>query len=466
LVPHASGLSNNAGKRYRYYNCGFVLRERQPKACPVGRLSADALEGAVTGFLGQVSRHPALVAGVLEATGKRNKGDRHGLRVELANTEKNLAEVAKELGRCVDAVTKGGMEMLDEALKTRALELRAKQQGLMVERERRRQELVATETAQLDEQRIRTSLERLRSLLPKLELAEQKELVRLFVQRVEVDRAPGNRTAGANQPADQEGARVLAIRIKLHLPALVQGIEDRESIGARIGRMAPVAARGVTFETRVDFSRAMHGEVTIIAPFSHAVRWTERAGIARPQPIVAPEPKHPVVRAQEWQRLLESGAVPTRMALAERFGITPGAVTRILKLVKVLPEIQAYLAALKTREEQKHFTTRKIAALASLPAEKQRAALDTLRQNLPRPLENTPNGQRAMSAATLGSHVSDEARILEYLEKNGAASPRYVRVALGLSRITTCRKLAGLVAAGKVITTGKARNATYAPLRI
>ena len=58
-------------------------------------------------------------------------------------------------------------------------------------------------------------------MLPKLELAEQNELVRLFVQRVEVDRAPGNRAVAATQPADHEGARVLAIRIKLHLPALV-----------------------------------------------------------------------------------------------------------------------------------------------------------------------------------------------------------------------------------------------------
>jgi hypothetical protein len=207
----------------------------------------------------------------------------------------------------------------------------------------------------------------------------------------------------------------------------------------------------------------MHGEVTIIAPFNHAVHWSERAGIARPQPVILPEPKHPVVRAQEWQRLLESGTVPTRTALAERFGITPGAVTRVMKLVEVLPEIQAYLVSLKTKEEQRHFTAQKIGALASLPAEKQRAALDKLRQSLPRPPEKTPEGQRAKSA---GDTSSDDSRILEYLQKTGAASPRYVRVALGLSRITTCRKLAGLVAAGKVNATGKARNTTYAPLKI
>jgi predicted HTH transcriptional regulator len=134
-----------------------------------------------------------------------------------------------------------------------------------------------------------------------------------------------------------------------------------------------------------------------------------------------------------------------------------------MKLVEVLPEIQAYLAALKTKEEQRHFTARKIAALASLPAEKQRAALDKLRQSLPLPPGKIPDGQRAKPVVDA---ASDDARILEYLQKTGVASPRFVRVALGLSRITTCRKLAGLVAAGKVIATGKARNTTYAPLKV
>jgi DNA invertase Pin-like site-specific DNA recombinase len=466
LVPHASGISNNAGKRYRYYNCGFVLRERQPRACPVGRLSADGLEGAVLGFLGQVSRHPQLVAGVLEATRTRSKGDRHAIRAELEKTDKSLADVGKELSNCVDAVAKGGLEVLGETLKNRVQLLRTQQQGLLVERERRRQELVATEDARLDEQRIRSSLERLGSLLPRLEFEEQKELVRLFVQRVEVNEVVGKKGGETPRPVPHDPARVLAVRIKLHLPALVQGIEERESITTRLAKIGPVAARGAIFETQVDFSRAMHGEITITAPFNHSVVWSQRSRLARPQTAATnvPVTKHPVVRAQEWQRLLDTGEVTTRSALAKRFGMTPGGVTRIMKLVEVLPEIQAYLAALKTREEQRHFTVKKIGELAALPAEMQREAMERLRRNLP---------YKAMVAATgsdpkagLPPSEPDDARIVAYLKKHGTSFPRFVRVSLGLSRMTTYRRLTELVASGKVVAVGRTRNTAYAAIGI
>lgn len=457
LVPHASGLSNNAGKRYRYYNCGFVLHERQPRACPVGRLSADALESAVLGFLGQVSRHPVVVAGVLEATRTRSKGDRHMIRSELAKIDEKLSEVGKELSNCVDAVAKGGLEVLGETLKDRVKSLRDQQHGIMVERERRRQELVASENTLMDEQRIRNSLERLGTLLPSLALSEQKELVRLFVQRVEVDEVADKRIGHS---AGAAGTRVLAVRIKLHLPALVQGVEARESIATRLAKLTPVAARGAIFETRVDFSRAMHGEITIVAPFSHSVAWSLRSRGPSPRSATetAPAPKHPVVRAQEWRRLLETGEVSTRMALAEKIGMTPGGVTRIMKLVEVLPEIQAFLAALKTREEQRHFAVKKIAALAGLPAEKQRAGLERLRRSLPAPIiarEANPNGRGNVTEP-------DDARIVSYLKNNGTSFPRFIRVSLGLSRMTLHRRLTSLVGAGKVIAVGKKRNTAYA----
>ena len=381
LVPHASGLSNNAGKRYRYYNCGFVLRERQPRACPVGRLAADALEGAVLGFLGQISRHPALVTGVLEATRRRTKADRGALRTEMESTEKNLAQITKELAHCVDAVAKGGLELLGDDLRKRAQTLRLEQQRLMVERERKRQELAACDAAALDEQRIRHSLERIATLLPQLAPDEQKELVRLFVQRVEVGTPP---KAGHSPPAtdDSSARRILAVRIKLHLPGLVEGIEGRETLASQIARVArPVAVRGVNFETQVDFTHAVQGEVTIVTPFQHAMRLPTRSGTVRPPVPVEPTPQHPIIRAQRWQQMLNEGQIANRVALAKRFGITPGAVTRILKLTEVLPEIQRYLATLKTKEEVRHFGMVAVGKFANQPAAVQRAEFSKMRQD-------------------------------------------------------------------------------------
>lgn len=371
LVPHASGLSNNAGKRYRYYNCGFVLRERQPQACPVGRLPADALESAILGFLGQVSQQPQLVAGVLEATRTRNKGDRGTLKADIAKLDKALASLDRELSRCVDAIVKGGVPALEDSLKGRAEKLRAEQNGLALERERKRQELAACEATLFDEQRVRHALERVSALLPQLEPGEQKELVGLFVQRIDVNSVVGS---GENNGAG-DTQRVLSFKVRLHLPGLVEGIENRE--GARDGGQR-ITMRGVNFEAQMDFGHATHGVVTILTPFDHLVR----VGTRSRKPIRSAEPpmQHSVVRAEHWKAMLESGEVVNRVALAKRFGLTPGAVTRILKLADLLPEIRAYLAALRSKQAIRHFGIKDVGPLAALPPDLQRAQFQKLQQ--------------------------------------------------------------------------------------
>mgnify|MGYP001572107360 CR=1 FL=1 len=298
LVPHASGKTNAAGKPYRYYNCGFVMKERQPDACPVGRISADALERAVVSFLGEVGKHPTLITGVLEESRSRYRGDRKALRAELDVAERALADANKELGNCVDAVAKGGLDLLGDALKQRVKELRVTQQQLSVDRERKRQALVTCDTALLDEQRVRNSIEQLGTLLPRLDPQEQKELVKLLIQRVELREAPGKRrSSGTAEGRDHPERRILAMRIKLHLPQLVQGMETKQSTESGTAYLnRPVAARGLSFETQVDFTHAMAGEVTIVAPFHHTVRVDSRVRVVRP-----PEPaaEHAVVRAQK-----------------------------------------------------------------------------------------------------------------------------------------------------------------------
>lgn len=380
LVPHASGKTNAAGKPYRYYNCGFVLRERQPAACPVGRISADALERAVVSFLGEVGKHPTLISGVLEESRSRDRGDRKALRADLEAVERGLASTNAELGNCVDAVAKGGIDLLGDALSRRVQKLRETQQQLSVDRERRRQALAACDTALLDEQRVRNSMEHLGTLLPRLDPQEQKELVKLFIQRVELRKAPDKRRSSDTvEGRDQAERRILALRIKLHLPQLVQGVEARQRATAGAVHVnRPVAARALSFETQVDFTHAMAGEITIIAPFQHTVRVESRVRTVRPP---EPDAEHAVVRAQKWQRMLEQGKVGNRVALARKMGITPGAVTRILKLVELSPDIQEFLAALKTKEAVRRFPIKEVGRLAALPFESQQMAFTKMQQN-------------------------------------------------------------------------------------
>lgn len=470
LVPKTCGLSNNAGKRYRYYNCGTIVRHGRAGVCPVGRVSAAALDGVTVAFLSQVSKQPPLVARVLEATRSRTKGDRHTLRAELAALEAKQAKLREELGRCVDAVVKGSAGALGPELMRRAESLRAEQDQLLVSLEKKRQEIGACEAASFDAQRVQASLEQLGTILPNLTPEERIELVRLFVDRVEV-REPAKSQFGA--AIDDGGARrVLALRIKLHLPRLVEGVErstTRDKSKGLAHRLPVVGLRGVNFEASVDFTHATRGEVTLLAPFQYPVRFfargQESGTVASTR--VRGEPKHLVVRAQEWRHMLETGHAANRLALARRFGLTPGAVTRIMKLVELLPEIQNFLAALKSKKAIRHFGMKKVGVLATLPTDAQRAAFERIRrafaQSTPDLVEGEPlKPHRPERVAA--ADATDAERIIALLRAAGPTTPREIGASMNLSRVSTYRRLTALLAAGQVTATGHTRNAKYAAI--
>ena len=90
------------------------------------------------------------------------------------------------------------------------------------------------------------------------------------------------------------------------------------------------------------------------------------APVGRHCPVAVARP-----RARKWQQMLEAGKVANRVALAKQLGITPGAVTRILKLLEVMPDIQRFLESLDSKEATRHFTIKKIGNLVGLPPSEQ-----------------------------------------------------------------------------------------------
>ncbi len=365
LIPHDSGKKDAHGKPYRYYDCGRVIRERQIEICSVGRLSADALERAVVAFLDEVGRHPAVISSAVEASQTLKKKDRPALLAELEPIQRSLENVGKQLRNCVQAVAVGGVEVMGDTLTQRVNELRAERQRLLIAREQKRQEVAGCDTTRLNAERIQQSIEKFGTLLPTLPAAEQKELVQLFVERVEVRKALG-------KPA-VAGRRLLELRIRLHLPRLVEGMEQKvlaAASGQRVG--APFSQRGFGFAARVDFTDAARGEVTIVAPIQRTVQLGARV---QPNSMPAAQSKeHPIRRALEWHELLKKGKVQNRLALARREGLTPGTVTKILKLVQLIPEIREFLAKLSTPQDVWRFNASQMAKIAELPERRQRTA--------------------------------------------------------------------------------------------
>lgn len=308
-------------------------------------------------LIAEASKHPTVVAEMVQTSRNMRRGDRDSLRAEVERTKHELATLDKQLTNCADAVAKGGVEALGEVLVRRATELRVERQRLLVVQERKRQELAACDAIILEERRITENLEKLGQALPNLPPPDRKELVRLFIERVEVRRLVPNarRKASDNAATEPEPeARVMELRIKLHLPDLVRGMQER----AANARAEPrVAVRALSLEGKVDFTNAQRGEVVIVAPFHQSFRLE-----ARVRTVPPPKPKivHPIVRALNWQRMLDEKEVPHRFALAKQVGCTPGTVTKMLKMIKLLPEIQDYLASLKTRNEVWHFSAKRM----------------------------------------------------------------------------------------------------------
>ncbi len=369
LIPHDSGKKHAEGKPYRYYDCGRVMRERRIDVCSVGRLSADALERAVVAFLDEVGRHPTVISSAVEASQTLKKKDQPALLAELEPIQRSLDDVGKQLRNCVQAVAVGGVEVMGEVLTQRVNELRAERQRLLVARERLQQEITACDTIRLNMERIQHSMEKFGTLLPTLSAGEQKELVQLFIERVEVRKVPG----GLAQQ------RLLELRIRLHLPRLVEGMQEKVLAAARERRIgAPLATRGLNFAVKVDFTAAARGEVAIVAPIHRAVRLGGRVPHATRLAVEAKE--HQIHRALEWQKLLQAGKIENRVALAKREGLTPGAVTKILKLVQLIPEIRDFLAKLRTSQDIWRFNTSQMGKIAELPHQDQTVAFATIQR--------------------------------------------------------------------------------------
>jgi hypothetical protein len=301
--------------------------------------------------------------------------ERSTLVAELGSIQARLDIAAKKLRHCLQTVEAGGVEVFGADLRARATELRTEKDQLLFAREGMRQQIDACDTTLLSEKRILEALDRLGSTLPKLDAATQKEFVHLFVERIDVNKR------ALRPKASPEPVRMLEVTLRLHVPRLVEGMNETIRTETNTQRAAP-SVRAMVLETKVDFTRAMHGEVTIHAPYQQTVRVGEHyRSAATPKPDQSSAPaKHPIHTAVRWQSLLEKGSVENRAALAKKFSVTRAGVTQHLQLLKLHPEIQTRLAKLRTSAEVDQFSLNRMRDLARLPSEKQLAAFTSLKK--------------------------------------------------------------------------------------
>lgn len=366
MIPNASGKLDPDGKPYRYYTCGYAHKERTDAKCPVRHVSATALETAVIGFLGACSQHPDALAATTAHAKAMRQTDRAPLRARLSEIERNLAGVADQLRNCARILILGQATALDDVLREQAEALKADKQRLLVEREQVRLELAACEEGDIETTRVSRALQKFSEVLPSLSPNEQRDLVMLFLERVEV--RPSARPAGKLAA----GVRLLELRLKLRVNRLVEGMAERLVIEERVQRAdaaAPTRPLVLTLDVSLAPSSGAARPVTLLAPFPCEL------GIARH--ATAPEPEsppmlHPIHRARAWRRRLDSERGLNQLKLAAEEGLSPGSITHHLKLLQLADEIQAKLLDLTKAEDVRRYGLNRLKALAELPHDEQR----------------------------------------------------------------------------------------------
>lgn len=99
--------------------------------------------------------------------------------------------------------------------------------------------------------------------------------------------------------------------------------------------------------------------------------------MAKPKPVPTEPP--PIARllaqAQAWQRELDGGLVKSRAAIAAREGVSAMRVGSILALLKLRPEIQAWIRSLPPGTPPRRVTERALRPIARMAGEAQLRAV-------------------------------------------------------------------------------------------
>lgn len=363
LVPHASGNRDDSGRYYRYYYCSNLVKERSDARCTVRRIAAGSLEGVVIQFLSELGRHSDIIDAAVGSSQTRRQGRIEELRKELAKLDKEMASTSTRIRNCVEAIAAGGKQIAEE-LAEEVSSLKDKKQTQSVARQRVTQELAACEGEVLDAQRVTQSVERFGHILNGLSPDEQKTLVALFVERIDV--RPSRNDEG---PAHSVSVRRLELRLKLNLPRLADGLADRRMTAESV---KPSLSLGMNITAEVALGQqGRANQSLVLTPF----RCGDERTLSDPpelQNTEAPSVQNPLIRAKRWQRLLAHDPKLSLRRLAEKEGVVAPTIVQHLRLLKLAPEIQTFVTEQRSAAALRFLSLRRLMRLAGLTIAEQR----------------------------------------------------------------------------------------------
>ncbi len=364
FVPHASGKLDSQGRPYRYYTCNQVIHNRSVARCLVRQISAVAVEEAVVGLLGQMARHPTLIETVLDFGKANASGAQKELELRIRKLDREIEKVTASLGNLLNALADHGVSSLREEIRAKFEELKRRKEHALVERTRARQDLEALTHDAFAPAQICASLEKFEKLWPDFTQEEKREFVSLMVARVEVHSDKG-KTEG------RESARLVELKVKLHLPELLGGGADAESTARRLGGRRPSFTLNATVALAVGT-----GDTVILAPFHHRVT-SPKTSQKRPTRQVHKD-LHPIHRAIALAKKFEGGARRPLSVVAKEEGISAASICQLLKLTRLSEPVKTRLLALCGKSQTWRCGIRKLLPIVGLKPQQQMQALEKL----------------------------------------------------------------------------------------
>jgi len=189
FTPHASGKLDSHGRPYRYYTCSRVAHNHDLAQCAVRQISAEGVEGAVVGLLGQMAHHPLLIEAVL-IVGKTNAvGTKDVLEKQIRKIGAEIDKLTAGIKNLINALAENGATAMREEIEIKFTKIKQRKDLLVAERIRARQELAAIAHDVIAPSQVCTALEKFATLWPMFAGEEKRELVSLSIASVEVHEA-------------------------------------------------------------------------------------------------------------------------------------------------------------------------------------------------------------------------------------------------------------------------------------
>ncbi|MGK0188349.1 MAG: hypothetical protein ACI9R3_004141 [Verrucomicrobiales bacterium] len=163
-----------------------VSKDGSASPCELRNISSIAFEAFVIKVVGEIGKHPDVIAATLAASKVEGRRSINPLKKKAAEIEKVIKAVRAEIQSCVDVVKKHGANKIGDKFVAEAEALAERQEALEIDREKIQMDILSKQKLVIEEGHVAASLLQFKKLFGTLDFDQQKELVGLLIREIRV----------------------------------------------------------------------------------------------------------------------------------------------------------------------------------------------------------------------------------------------------------------------------------------